>query len=45
MAELTEFYMVEESAIEWFKETGYSYYPGLELSPEKEERDSYRDVI
>ena len=45
MARLTEDYMVEQSAIEWFKSLGYSYIHGSELSPENEERESYRDVI
>jgi type I site-specific deoxyribonuclease, HsdR family len=44
-AELTESYMVENSAINWFKEIGYSYIPGSELIPENGERESYRDVI
>jgi type I restriction enzyme R subunit len=44
-AELTESYMVENSAISWFKEIGYSYIPGSDLTPENGERESYRDVI
>jgi type I restriction enzyme R subunit len=44
-AELTESYMVENPAISWFKEIGYSYIPGSDLIPEKGERKSYRDVI
>jgi type I restriction enzyme R subunit len=44
-AELTESYMVENSAISWFKEIGYLYVPGSELIPENGERESYRDVI
>jgi type I restriction enzyme R subunit len=44
-AELTESYMVENSAISWFKEIGYLYIPGSELIPENGERESYRDVI
>jgi type I restriction enzyme R subunit len=44
-AELTEEYMVEKPAIEWFKSIGYWYIHGSELSPENGERDSYRDVI
>jgi type I restriction enzyme R subunit len=44
-AELTESYMVENSAISWFKEIGYSYIPGSDLIPENGERESYRDVI
>jgi type I restriction enzyme R subunit len=42
---LTEDYLVEQPAINWFKEIGYSYIHGSELSPENGERDSYRDVI
>ena len=45
MAQLTEDYMVEQAAINWLKELGYSYVNGYELSPEKEERDSYRHAI
>jgi type I restriction enzyme R subunit len=52
MASLTESYMVENSAINWFKEIGYSYIPGLDLTPNEEsdltpneERESYKDVI
>jgi len=42
---LTEDNLVEQPAINWFKENGYSYIHGSELSPENDERDSYRDVI
>jgi type I restriction enzyme R subunit len=52
MASLTESYMVENSAINWFKEIGYSYIPGSDLNPNEEsdltsneERESYKDVI
>jgi len=45
VAQLTEDYMVEQAAISWLKELGYSYISGYELSLEKEERDSYRHVI
>jgi type I restriction enzyme R subunit len=45
MAELTEDYMVEQPAIKWLKELGYLYINGYELSPDNQERDSYRDVI
>jgi type I site-specific deoxyribonuclease, HsdR family len=45
MASLTEDYLVEQPAINWFKEIGYSYIPGSELIPENGERESYRDVI
>jgi type I restriction enzyme R subunit len=44
-AELTESYMVENSAISWFKEIGYSYILGSTLIPENGERESYKDVI
>jgi type I restriction enzyme, R subunit len=44
-AELTESYMVEEPAVNWFKEIGYLYIPGSDLIPENGERESYRDVI
>jgi len=44
MASLTESYMVENSAINWFKEIGYSYIPGSDLTL-NEERESYKDVI
>jgi len=45
VAQLTEDYMVEQPAISWLKELGYSYVSGYELSPENQERDSYRNVI
>ncbi len=44
-AQLTEDYMVEQPAINWFKELGYSYIHGSELSPENEKRESYRHVV
>lgn len=44
-AKLNEDYMVEQAAINWLKELGYSYIHGSDLCPENEERDSYRDVI
>jgi len=44
-AVLTEDYMVEQSALEWLKDLKYFYIHGSELSPEKEERESYRNVI
>jgi type I restriction enzyme R subunit len=37
--------MVEQSAINWLKELGYSYIHGSKLSPESKERESYRKVI
>lgn len=45
MAQLTEDYMVEQSAINWLKELGYSYVHGSKLSSENKERESYRKVI
>ena len=45
MLNLTEDHLVEQPAINWFKEIGYSYIHGSELSPENQERDSYKDVI
>jgi len=45
VAQLTEDYMVEQSAITWLKELGYLYISGYELAPENEERDSYRNAI
>ncbi|MEM1986556.1 MAG: type I restriction endonuclease subunit R [Nitrososphaeria archaeon] len=45
MAQLTEDYMVEQPTINWLKELGYSYINGYELSPDNQERDSYRDAI
>ncbi len=44
-AQLTEDYLVEQPAIDWLKELGYSYSYGGDLSPENEERVSYKDVI
>ena len=44
-AELTEDYMVEQSAVNWLRELGYSYIHGSELSPENGERISYRHVV
>ncbi|RKY41128.1 MAG: restriction endonuclease subunit R [Candidatus Omnitrophota bacterium] len=43
--QLTEDHLVEQPAINWFKEVGYSYIHGSELSSENQERESYRDVI
>ena len=45
MAQLTEDYMVEQAAINWLKELGYSYINGYDLSPENQERDTYRQAI
>lgn len=36
-AQLTEDYMVEQPAINWFKELGYSLTHGSELNPENED--------
>jgi len=44
-AQLTEDYMVEQPAINWLKGLGYSYIHGSELSPDNEERESYRHVV
>ena len=44
-ANLTEDYMVEQPAINWLKGLGYSHIHGSELSPENEERESYRHVV
>ena len=44
MAFLNEDYLVEQPAINWFKEIGYSYLPGSDLTLNKE-RESYKDVI
>jgi type I restriction enzyme R subunit len=44
-AQLTEDYMVEQPAINWLKEIGYFYIHGSNLSPENEERESYRHVV
>jgi type I restriction enzyme R subunit len=45
MAQLTEDYMVEQSAINWLKELGYSYVYGYRLSPENRERNFYRNAV
>lgn len=45
MAQLSEYDLVEKPAIEWLQSLGYSYIHGSELSPENDERDSYRHVI
>jgi len=42
---LTENYLVEQPAINWFKELGYSYIHGSELIPDNGERESYRHVV
>ncbi len=45
MVHLTEDYLVEQPAINWFKEIGYSYIHGSELIPDNSERDSYRHCV
>ncbi len=45
MANLTENYMVENSAIGWFRNIGYNYIHGSELTPDNNERETYKDVI
>ena len=42
---LTENYLVEQPAINWFKEIGYSYIHGSELIPDNGERESYRHCV
>ena len=42
---LTEDYLVEQPAINWFKENGYSYIHGSELIPDNGERESYRHCV
>jgi type I restriction enzyme R subunit len=44
-AQLTEDYMVEQSAMDWLRSVGYNYTHGSNLIPEKGERDSFRDVV
>ncbi len=44
-AHLTEDYLVEQPAINWFKEIRYEYIHGSELIPDNKERETYRDVI
>jgi len=45
MEYLTENYLVEQPAINWFKEIGYSYIRGSELIPDNGERESYRHCV
>jgi len=42
---LTEDYLVEQPAINWFREIGYSYIHGSELIPDNGERESYRHCV
>lgn len=44
-AKLNEDYVVENAAIQRLKNLGYSYKHGSELTPEYNERESYRDAI
>ncbi|QER41216.1 type I restriction endonuclease subunit R [Thermodesulfobacterium sp. TA1] len=44
-AHLTENYLVEQPAIIWFREIGYSYIQGSELIPDNGERESYRHCV
>ena len=43
--QLTEDFLAEQPAIKWFKEIGYSYIHGSQLSPDNEERESYRHTV
>ncbi|WP_428067415.1 type I restriction endonuclease, partial [Caldisericum sp.] len=43
--ELTENHLVEQPAINWFKEIGYDHIYGSELTPDNNERETYKDVI
>jgi type I restriction enzyme R subunit len=45
MSNLTENYLVEQPAINWFKEIGYSYVHGSELIPDNGERESYKHCV
>ena len=45
MSFLTENYLVEKPAINWFQEIGYSYDHGSYLIPDAGERESYRHCI
>jgi type I restriction enzyme R subunit len=45
MSNLTENYLVEQPAINWFKEIGYYYIHGSELIPDNGERESYRHCV
>ena len=44
-AKLNEDYVVENAAIQKFKNLGYSYIHGSKLTPEYNERESYRDTL
>jgi type I restriction enzyme R subunit len=45
MTYLTENYLVEKPAINWFQDIGYSYVHGSNLIPDAGERESYRHCI
>jgi type I restriction enzyme R subunit len=45
MPYLTENYLVEKPAINWFQDMGYSYVHGSYLIPDGGERESYRHCI
>jgi type I restriction enzyme R subunit len=45
MSYLTENYLVEKPAINWFQDIGYSYVHGSYLIPDAGERESYRHCI
>ena len=45
MTELSEKDLVEQSAINWFKEIGYSYHHSSDLIPDNGERESYRHCV
>ncbi|AEH22267.1 type I site-specific deoxyribonuclease, HsdR family [Thermodesulfobacterium geofontis OPF15] len=45
MPYLTENYLVEKPAINWFQDIGYSYVHGSYLIPDAGERESYRHCI
>ncbi|HPU29096.1 MAG TPA: type I restriction endonuclease [Syntrophorhabdaceae bacterium] len=45
IAHVTEDYLVEQPAINWFRENGYSYIHGSELIPDNGERESYRHCV
>jgi type I restriction enzyme R subunit len=45
MPYLTENYLVEKPAINWFQDIGYSYVHGSYLIPDAGERESYRHCV
>jgi type I restriction enzyme R subunit len=45
MTYLTENYLVEKPAINWFQDIGYSYVHGSYLIPDAGERESYRHCV